>query len=233
MEVCRSFGKDGLFSLYQSTQNVSISINSNYLDIRKLAAKVICELAYKEKSTQEYLCNSFGVTPLHGKVCINKMPNRIIKQIEKDPRVIIDIKKEPQRYEDYWCFPPVEVNEMKFINKGNHNELIRNFPDPMDYWIGFTLAEETNKHKKNSTIIETARRNSISNPFADTANKKLNTDSKDNQSLINKLAVSPGTVKRPTTKTAIKDEIIPVEVCQCSLEKFMQNNNTFRNKINS
>ena len=38
------------------------------LEIRKLAAKLICEIAFKNETTQMLICEKFSFTPVLGKV---------------------------------------------------------------------------------------------------------------------------------------------------------------------
>jgi hypothetical protein len=108
--------------------------------MRKLAARLICELAYKNHEAQEFICSSFGISPIQGKICINKMPLRFKEDAAKDPKFILKLREKSEEGR-WWCYPPLED--------------LKEFPDPAFHLIGFVWTNAT--HKKNYSLISTKR----------------------------------------------------------------------------
>jgi hypothetical protein len=141
MEVCRALGKTGLISLYKNTQNRNISnLVRLRVEIRKLTAMLICKLAKNDREVQEFICDSFEFTPFQGKVSVNQMPPKVEEEFTKNPKLLLALRINHEGSKSYWCYPQMRSNDK---DNTTSNELIKNFPDPAEYWIGFYLGEET------------------------------------------------------------------------------------------
>jgi len=141
MELCHALGKTGLVSLYNNTQNRNMStLPGLRIEIRKLAAMLICKLAKSDREAQEFICDSFEFTPFQGKVSVNQMPPKVEEEFTKNPKLLLALRINHEGNKSYWCYPQIRSNEK---DNTTSNELIKNFPDPAEYWIGFYLGEET------------------------------------------------------------------------------------------
>eukprot|EP00826_Nyctotherus_ovalis_P001423 TRINITY_DN10220_c0_g1_i2.p1 TRINITY_DN10220_c0_g1~~TRINITY_DN10220_c0_g1_i2.p1 ORF type:complete len:319 (+),score=82.00 TRINITY_DN10220_c0_g1_i2:110-1066(+) len=110
----------------------------SYIDVRKLAGKLICELAYKNSEVQDFICNCFDITPVQERVAINKVPYRVQRMIVENPKCT-EFKEDLSVGEKYWCFPSFSGGE--------------EFPDPLEYLIGFTLVKEQIATENNSELV--------------------------------------------------------------------------------
>lgn len=152
MNLCHALGKSGLVSLYKHTQSPNASTPTLTVETRKLAALAICELAKNDRETQEFICDSFEFTPFQGKVSVNQMPPRVEQEFTGNPKLLLALRSSHEDGKSYWCYPQVKNHELLSNGKDNttSNELIRNFPDPAEYWIGFYLGES--KKAKKDTV---------------------------------------------------------------------------------
>eukprot|EP00826_Nyctotherus_ovalis_P036608 TRINITY_DN3264_c0_g1_i4.p1 TRINITY_DN3264_c0_g1~~TRINITY_DN3264_c0_g1_i4.p1 ORF type:complete len:391 (+),score=111.39 TRINITY_DN3264_c0_g1_i4:408-1580(+) len=104
---------------------------------------LICKLAKNDREAQEFICDSFEFTPFQGKVSVNQMPPKVEDEFTRNPKLLLALRTNHEDGKSYWCYPPVK-------NNTTGNELIKNFPDPAEYWIGFYLGE--NKRSKKDTV---------------------------------------------------------------------------------
>ena len=111
--------KKGLSLLFKAIQDPS---NSKQ---RKLAAKLLCIVAYENEEAQTSICNHSGFCQLSDKICINPIPDTLKAQLKDNPTIIKDIKQIKRKGTLYWCYPAYTKDE----------EI--NFPDPLNYLIGF------------------------------------------------------------------------------------------------
>lgn len=106
--------------------------------MRKLAGKLICELAYNSSEVQNFICNCFDITPVQERVAINKVPYRVQRMIAENPGCM-EFKEDLSVGEKYWCFPSFHGRE--------------EFPDPLEYLIGFTLVKEQSAADNSPEVV--------------------------------------------------------------------------------
>jgi len=106
---------------------------------RKYAAKLLCLLAYDNEETQACICKHSGFNQLSDRICINSIPEGIKEKIRMDPRLINEIKEahSKPKQELYWSYP-------------SYNEAQDDFPDPLNYLIGFYAFNSEKVVKKNT-----------------------------------------------------------------------------------
>lgn len=72
-QIILNLGKDGLTTVCRlvndsAERSATLSIITKCVVVRKLAAKLVCELAYHNEEGQRMLCDLFGFTSFEGKV---------------------------------------------------------------------------------------------------------------------------------------------------------------------
>ena len=134
ISLCKLLKKKGLLLLFKAIQDPSDS------NIRKSAAKLMCMMAYDNEEVQTYICNHSEFSQLSGRICINPIPDCIKSQIKSNPMIINTIKKNNgvSNKTLYWSYPV-------------YNE--EDFPDPMNYLVGFYNCNTEKLIKKNSFKI--------------------------------------------------------------------------------
>lgn len=85
-DTLKALGNSGISQLFEW-------IYSDDVELRKVTALFICELAYDNHTAQIMICQAMGYTPLQGKVCINKLPKRIETLIRDRPELLKLLKK--------------------------------------------------------------------------------------------------------------------------------------------
>ena len=84
--------------------------------MRKLAGRLLCELAYKNEKAQVLLCECFSFTPIKGQVALNPIPPALQNKLKRDPSILNQIKSayNQSEYSDasikqgkqkYWSYP--------------------------------------------------------------------------------------------------------------------------------
>lgn len=149
LEVCRVLSQNGLRSLFHETQSPLPSKAAASVDRRKLAARAICELAHDDAEAQQQLCDAFGFTPLQGRVAVNPIPSHVKELLLKSPPLLNALKNAPVVGKDkrYWCFPEMQAQ----IKNGELN-LVRDFPDPAEYLIGFVWAGTSSNERTHEVV---------------------------------------------------------------------------------
>lgn len=71
--------------VYHPTEKLNIVI-------RKLAARLLIELSFKNERSQMMMCESFSFTPVSGYVALNPLPMAIQERLRKDPSVLNELK---------------------------------------------------------------------------------------------------------------------------------------------
>ena len=115
--------------------------DASNLNIRKLAAKLLCMLAYDNEESQTYICQHCGFNQLSDKICINSFPDYLKAQIKENPELIKDIKsiKYTGKGSLYWTYPaynPSDVND---------------FPDPLFHLVGFYVHKPDKSIRRNTS----------------------------------------------------------------------------------
>eukprot|EP00826_Nyctotherus_ovalis_P034246 TRINITY_DN2825_c0_g3_i3.p1 TRINITY_DN2825_c0_g3~~TRINITY_DN2825_c0_g3_i3.p1 ORF type:complete len:338 (+),score=28.66 TRINITY_DN2825_c0_g3_i3:108-1121(+) len=123
VSLCKMLKKKGLTLLFKTMQEPSD------IELRRLAAKLLCVLAYNNEESQTYICNHSNFTQLTDKVAINPIPQHIKEQIKQNPQILQEIKEAKPYVNNalYWSYPAYDKNE-------DEDE---EFPDPLHYLIGF------------------------------------------------------------------------------------------------
>jgi len=101
-------------------------------DVRKLSARLLCDLAYQNEGIQGSLCEFFDFTPICGKVCISELPSKVLTLGKRD--LLALLKKPVSESKRYWCFPP--------LDQGNYQASLDHFtlfPDPAQHAVGFVV----------------------------------------------------------------------------------------------
>lgn len=196
-------------------QSLHSLIHNPAARLRKLAAKLICELAAEDEDSQTMLCELFGFTSMNGKICINKMPSKLREQIIKNPKLLNTIREYENidKKKKYWCYPLLHGENAKKVNSGYTlgEELVKDFPDPAEHWLGFICANipNTTKHRQNYSVvnnINSPENDRVSSPVFEPAKSGSNKKQakKTIQSFINKLPISPTrTVTNPIHRTTM------------------------------
>ncbi len=60
--------------------------------LRKLAGRLLINLAYANERAQVMLCESFSFTPIKGQVALNPIPKSFKAQLQKDPSLLSHLK---------------------------------------------------------------------------------------------------------------------------------------------
>ena len=60
--------------------------------MRKLAGRLLIEMAYANERAQSMMCEAFSFSPIKGQVALNSIPKNIQEQIIKDPSLLTSIK---------------------------------------------------------------------------------------------------------------------------------------------
>lgn len=60
--------------------------------LRKLAGRLLIDLAYANERAQIMLCESFSFTPIKGQVALNPIPKSFQVQLQKDPSLLTQLK---------------------------------------------------------------------------------------------------------------------------------------------
>ena len=60
--------------------------------IRKLATRLLIEMAYKNEKAQILLCECFSFSPIKGQVALNSLPQGLQKRLKNDPSLINEMK---------------------------------------------------------------------------------------------------------------------------------------------
>ena len=181
-----------------------------------MAAKLICEVANEDEDVQVLLCDSFGFTALQGKVCINKMPVKVKDQLCKNPKLICTLREVDtmEKKRRFWCFPPMSgsnPNSKPHSGYSIGEELIKDFPDPAERWIGFICSGTHVKHHQNYSVVADELEH-ISSPIFESikANTKRNISNKPATSFINKLSISP--IRATTQGSSRVSAPVPVTI---------------------
>ncbi|CAG9332807.1 unnamed protein product [Blepharisma stoltei] len=124
-DALKALGSSGISQLFEW-------LYSDDVELRKVSALFICELAYDNHQAQIMICQAMNYTPLQGKVCINKLPKRIETLIKERPELLKLLKKVESDKVKYWSFPPLDQMTYK-----SSLENLFFFPDPMEYMLGF------------------------------------------------------------------------------------------------
>ena len=128
---------------------------------RRAAAKLLCAIVDNNESTQLKLCDTFAFTPVGGLVSINPMPKNVAQTLQCDPKQLLAIKKlkntrtkkrehvATPSFPNYWSFPAYENTHRglhleaeeenlseEFIDERINQDNV-DFPDPLEYLIGF------------------------------------------------------------------------------------------------
>jgi hypothetical protein len=193
--------------------------------IRKISAKLVCELLYNNIKGQVTFSERYGYSCSEGINTINDMPKGMIDYLKRNPSAFSTLKnmdkyfkqKEIRRTEDslhYWCFPPMrnrsssekrkyrEAKQQELFNlhqenleESNHEEMDKinlqleleeeylDFPDPLEYLLGFfcTKEEKFYKHKartyQNKAVNMTAspkkKQPAVNNNYIDDTEPKV------------------------------------------------------------
>lgn len=104
------------------------------VEIRRHAAQVLVELAFDDEAAQLYLAETFGFTPVGGKVCLNSIPVKIQALLRERPELLRLLRSDDHSNGKFWSFPP--------FSKGPKTSA---FPDPQEFIIGFTCAQARKK----------------------------------------------------------------------------------------
>jgi len=109
--------------IYLSNQGISqlnlLLSQSLDITIRKLSAKIICQLAYNSEILQTALCDLFQFSSFSGKVIINKWPTHLKEEIGKNNMILQEIKNSAKNNlsGEFWCFPDYKYSEEALKNK--------------------------------------------------------------------------------------------------------------------
>eukprot|EP00826_Nyctotherus_ovalis_P059047 TRINITY_DN8179_c0_g1_i6.p1 TRINITY_DN8179_c0_g1~~TRINITY_DN8179_c0_g1_i6.p1 ORF type:complete len:294 (+),score=66.77 TRINITY_DN8179_c0_g1_i6:292-1173(+) len=115
--------------------------------LRKLAAKLLCLLAYDNEETQTCICKHAGFNQLSDRICINSIPEVLKEKIRANPGLINDIKEVQSRPKQdlYWSYPVYSETQNEF-----------DFPDPLHCLIGFYSFTSDKSMKKSLTKFNTS-----------------------------------------------------------------------------
>lgn len=87
-------------------------------NIRKISAKLICELMYNNPKGQSTYSEHFGFSSLSGMCTINQMPKGMVDYLKRNPSGFSTLKNMDKYFEQkdqtrngdqtvFWCFPPM------------------------------------------------------------------------------------------------------------------------------
>ncbi len=127
--------------------------------------RLVCELAYEDPEAQQYICASFGFTPLDRKMCLNCMPQRVQTMLARDPSLLQEIKKQTniEATCKFWSYP-LFITTMESKDTVT-DDLTAGYPDPLDCWIGFYCTPVCEQSTSGSTMRESERSSHPHNPI--------------------------------------------------------------------
>jgi hypothetical protein len=73
-------------------KNKVLELKYMHTVIRKLACRLLIEMAHGNERAQSMMCEAFSFTPIKGQVALNNIPKNIQTQIIKDPMILTQIK---------------------------------------------------------------------------------------------------------------------------------------------
>lgn len=87
--------------------------NPDEANLRKVSAKLICELMHNNEKGQSTFSDLFGFSPSGGLVSLNPVPEPVFKLINNDPGVLSKMKcaENMTLWEKHWCFPKLNEAE--------------------------------------------------------------------------------------------------------------------------
>ncbi|CDW84723.1 UNKNOWN [Stylonychia lemnae] len=144
--IIKLLERKGLYRIYQlmsavDPSNFKIQLTPSIV-MRRLAAKMLIELSFRNEKTQVMLCESFSFTPIKGQVALNPIPQSIQHKLQKDPSILNHIKncyasissseqtkqiEETQHFsQKYWSYPDFQSQKsnnigINFYKNQNHS----------------------------------------------------------------------------------------------------------------